>query len=240
MTYELFYWPTIQGRGEFVRLALEQAGVEYTDVARSEGPELGVSAMLELVERKDLAHPSFAPPFLRDGDLVVGQTANILLYLGSRHGLAPRSERGRLWTHQVQLTIMDLVTEVHDTHHPVSVDLYYEDQKPEAARRAKSLRESRMPKYLQWFERILERNGKTGQRIGRELTYADLSLFQVVEGLNYSFPTAASRALTDAPLVSTLSEAVTQQPRIAAYLESDWRIPFSEDDVFRYYPELDG
>jgi glutathione S-transferase len=240
MTYELFYWPTIQGRGEFVRLALEQAGVEYTDVARSEGPELGVSAMSELLEPKDLAHPSFAPPFLRDGELVIGQTANILLYLGSRHGLAPTSESGRLWTHQIQLTIMDLVTEVHDTHHPIGVDLYYEDQKPEAARRAKSFRESRMPKYLQWFERILERNGKTGHLVGRQISYADLSLFQVVEGLNYSFPRAGSRALTDAPLVSALHQAVSQQPGIAAYLQSDWRVPFSEDDVFRHYPELDG
>ena len=37
MVYELHYWPRIQGRGEFVRLALEQAGAEYVDVAR--GPK---------------------------------------------------------------------------------------------------------------------------------------------------------------------------------------------------------
>src|SRR5215207_4399045 len=162
MAYELFYWPTIQGRGEFVRLDLEQANVDYTDVARLEGRGLDVSAMMELLDGGDLVRPSFAPPFLRDGELVIGQTANILLYLGSRHGLAPKDEGGRFWTHQIQLTIMDLVSEAHDTHHPISVDLYYEDQKREAARRAKTFRKSCMSKYVQWLERILERNGKSG------------------------------------------------------------------------------
>src|SRR5829696_1214175 len=93
MTYELYYWPMIQGRGEFVRLALEEAGVEYVDVARSRGRGRGVSAMMSLLECDDIQHPSFAPPFLRDGEMMIGQTANILLYLGSRHGLAP--QRGR-------------------------------------------------------------------------------------------------------------------------------------------------
>jgi len=240
MTYELYYWPTIQGRGEFVRLALEEAGVEYVDVARSRGRGRGVSAMMSLLECDDIQHPSFAPPFLRDGEMIIGQTANILLYLGSRHGLAPRNEAGRLWTHQIQLTIMDLVTEAHDTHHPISVDLHYHDQKREAAQRAKSFRESRMPKYLAWFERVLAKNPNGDQHlVGSRLTYADLSLFQLVEGLRYSFPHAASPVLAEFPRVAALHEAVAQRPRTAAYLTSERRLPFSEDDVFRHYPELD-
>jgi glutathione S-transferase len=241
MAYELYYWPTIQGRGEFVRLALEEAGVEYVDVARSRGRGRGVSAMMSLLEREDVQHPSFAPPFMRDGDIMIGQTANILLYLGSRQGLAPRNEAGRLWTHQIQLTIMDLVTEAHDTHHPISVDLYYDDQKLEAAQRAKSFRESRVPKYLEWLERVLARNPKGKVHlVGSRLTYADLSLFQLVEGLRYAFPHAASRVLAEFPLVAALHDAVAQRPRIAAYLKSERRLLFSEDDVFRHYPELDG
>src|ERR1700674_2710503 len=145
MIYELYYWPEIQGRGEFVRLALEDAGAEYVDVARRRG---GTSAMLKLLDDEKVKTPSFAPPFLKAGKLLIGQTANILLYLGSRHGLAPANEAGRLWAHQLQLTIADLVVEAHDTHHPIASGLYYEDQRPEAKRRAADFLTSRGPKYL--------------------------------------------------------------------------------------------
>jgi len=236
MSYELYYWPTIQGRGEFVRLALEEAGADYVDVAR--GPE-GVPAMMRIM--KEAEHPPFAPPFLKDGDIVVGQTAAILLYLGARHGLAPMDPAGGLWTQQIQLTLSDLVAEAHDTHHPVSVNLYYEDQKEEALRRAEDCRNSRIPKFLGWFEGILARN-MAGDRhlVGASLTYADLSLFQVVEGLSYAFPKAMERALADVPRVAALQASVAERPRIKAYLRSSRRIPFNEDGLFRRYPELDG
>jgi glutathione S-transferase len=238
MAYELYYWPTIQGRGEFVRLALEEAGAPYVDVARRRGQ--GVSALLALLDGEDARAP-FAPPFLKHDELLIGQTAAILLYLGARHGLAPRDAAGRLWTHQLQLTIADLVNEAHETHHPVSVDLYYEDQKPEAARRAKHFRESRIPKFLAWFEQVLQRNAKGPRHlVGAKLTYADLSLFQVVEGLRYAFPIATKRATADCPAVLALHDAVAERPRIAAYLKSKRRIPFNEDGIFRRYPELDG
>lgn len=237
MPYEFHYWPAIQGRGEFVRLALEEAGADYVDVARRRG----VGAMLAAMQAKGASRPPFAPPFLKDGDVLIGQTANILLYLGRRHGLAPRDEAGRLWTHQLQLTIADLVDEAHDTHHPIGVDLYYEDQKPEAARRAELFRDSRLPKFLGWFEEVLARNPRGDRHlVGARVTYADLSLFQVVEGLRYAFPRAAARALADCPRVSALYAAVAERPRIAAYLRSARRIAFNEDDIFRRYPELDG
>ena len=199
MAYELFYWPGIQGRGEFVRLALEEAGADYIDVARKPDREGGgVSALMALPEQEDVIHPPFAPPFLKDGDVVIGQTAAILLYLGDRHGLAPRDEAQRLWTHQIQLTIADLVGEAHDTHHPLSGELYYEDQKPEALRRARHFREERIPKFLDWFEAILRRNPDGDKHlVGKAISYADLSLFQIVEGLLYAFPLRAKRTLTE-------------------------------------------
>jgi glutathione S-transferase len=241
MPYELYYWPTIQGRGEFVRLALEEAGAAYVDVARKQGKGRGVAAMMALMRDVGLARPPFAPPFLKDGDRIVAQTANVLLYLGRCHGLAPRDEAGRLWTHQLQLTIADLVDEAHETHHPVGVDLYYEDQKREAKRRAKGFRDSRIPKFLGWFERVLAANPKgPAHLVGARLTYADLSLFQVVEGLRYAFPRAAERALAGTPHLVALHDAVAARPRIAAYLASPRRIPFNEDGIFRRYPELDG
>ncbi len=235
MTYELYYWPTIQGRGEFVRLALEEAGADYIDVARESE---GVAVMLRMMDHAE--HPPFAPPFLKDGETIVGQTAAVLLYLGARHGLAPKNPAGGLWTHQIQLTITDLVAEAHDTHHPVAVSLYYEDQKEEALRRAAEFRENRIPKFLEWFETILARNPSgDAHLVGDALTYADLSLFQIVEGLTYAFPRAMKRILKDVPRVAALHGAVARRPRIKAYLASPRRIPFNEDGIFRRYPELD-
>jgi glutathione S-transferase len=243
MRYELYYWPTIQGRGEFVRLALEQAGADYVDVARGRG---GEERMLRLLDGRRVERPPFAPPFLKAGALVIGQTANILLHLGDRHGLAPRGEAGRLWAHQLQLTIADLVQEVHDTHHPIASSLYYEEQREEARRRAADFLKNRAPKYLGWFERVLERNpaGARARRgahlIGARLTYPDLSLFQVVEGLRYAFPKGMRRIERDAPRVVALHDRVAGSPRIAAYLKSKRRIPFNEEGIFRHYPELDA
>lgn len=239
MRYELFYWPDIQGRGEFVRLALEEGGADYVDVARrSERSGMGLPAMFALMESGAAAHLPFAPPFLRAGEELIGQTANILLYLGPRLGLAPEDEPGRLWVHQLQLTVADLVAEAHDTHHPISTGLYYEDQKPEAVRRAGEFTESRMPKFLDYFEAVLAHSG--GEWLaGERLSYADLSVFQLIEGLRYAFPRAMKRLEPGFPLLAGLHGRVAQRRRIKAYLKSKRRIPFNNDDVFRRYRELD-
>jgi glutathione S-transferase len=237
MSYELYYWDGIQGRGEFVRLALEEAGAEYVDVARQPG---GESAMMRLLSREEVEHPAFAPPFLKAGALIIGQTANILLYLGAQHGLAPTDEAGRLWAHQLQLTIADFVDEVHDTHHPIASSLYYEDQRQEARARASDFLKARAPKYLGYFERVLERNkAGPGHLVGPELTYPDLSLFQIVAGLRYAFPRAMARLEPNYPRVVALHDLVAARSRIAAYLASKRRIPFNQHGIFRHYPELD-
>jgi len=241
MPYELHYWPSIQGRGEFVRLALEAAGAPYIDVARgAETAGMGVPALQRCLQDSAEVHPPFAPPFLKDGKLLVGQTAAILHYLGPTLKLVARSEQARVWTQQIQLTIADMVTEAHDTHHPVGTGLYYEDQKPEALRRAQEFCSARLPKYLQWFEAILQRN-PAGPRhlVGGRLSYADLSLFQLVEGLQYAFPNAAGRAMRKATVVRQLHDRVAALPRVAAYLKSERRIAFNEQGIFRRYPELD-
>lgn len=235
MLYELFYWPTIQGRGEFVRLALEEAGVQYADVAREPG---GMARMLAAMDGPD--HPPFAPPFLKAEGMTIGQTANILLFLGQRHGLAPDDEAGRLWVHQLQLTIADLVAETHDTHHPIATSLYYEDQRPEAKRRAADFIETRIPKFFDYFEGILARPETKDYLTGGTLTYADLSLFQVVEGLRYAFPATMARIDAGYPLLAALRDRVAARPRVAAYLKSERRLPFNEEGIFRHYPELDG
>ncbi len=237
MRYELYYWPGIQGRGEFVRLALEEAGADYVDVARRAG---GLERMFRLLEGERVARPSFAPPFLRAGRLIIGQTANILLYLGARLRLAPASEAGRLWAHQLQLTIADLVDETHDTHHPIASSLYYEDQRPEAKRRAADFLKRRAPKYLGYFERVLELNpAGDGHLVGARLSYPDLSLFQILEGLRYAFPAALQRLGRKFPRVVALHDRVAERPRLKAYLASERRLAFNEQGIFRHYPELD-
>jgi glutathione S-transferase len=237
MRYELYYWPGIQGRGEFIRLALEEGGADYVDVARR--PRTGMAAMMRFMASRAVHRPPLAPPFLRAGKQVVGQTANILLFLGPRLGLAPRAEADRLWLHQLQLTIVDLLDEAHDTHHPIATSLYYEDQKPAAKRRAADFIRNRIPHYLGHFEDVLARNRPGRWMAGARLTYVDLSVFQIVEGLRYAFPRAMARRESRYPRVVALHDRVAARPRIAAYLASERRIAFNESGIFRRYPELD-
>jgi glutathione S-transferase len=240
MKYELYYWPTIQGRGEFVRLALEEAGTPYRDVARESRRGAGVEAMMRLLQGRGNERPPFAPPFLRAGALLLGQTANILEFLGSRHGLAPRTQGGRLRVNEFQLTIADFVAETHDTHHPVGASLYYEDQKKEARRKAADFLKNRAPKYLGYFEKNLALNARRGYYLlGAKLTYADLSLFQILAGLNYAFPHAMTKTARRYRRLHALHARIQERPRIAAYLASPRRIPFNEQGIFRHYPELD-
>ncbi len=237
MRYELYYWPGIQGRGEFIRLALEQAAADYVDVARQ--GKRGMAAMMKLLEGRGVAHPPYAPPFLKDGKLVISQTAEILFHLGPRLNLAPRDEAGRLWAHQLQLTIADLVVRIHDTHHPVSGWLYFEEQRPAAKRRTKDFWRYQVPKMLGYFERVLKQNGGK-YSVGHRVSYVDLSLFQIVEGLRYAFPKRMKRFEKKIPLLVALHERVMQRPRIKAYLASKRRIPFSQRGIYRYFKELDA
>ena len=238
MRYELYYWPSIQGRGEFVRLALEGSGADYLDVART---SRGMSSMIRFIESRTIEYPPFAPPFLKAGKLVIGQTANILLYLGPRLDLVPKNEPSRLWAHQLQLTIADWVAEAHDTHHPIAGSLYYEDQKDEAKRRAGDFISDRIPKFLGYFERILKRNPSgSDYLLGKKTSYIDLSLFQMIAGLRYAFPRAMARLGPKHGRSMALHDRIAARPRIAAYLASPRRIAFNQEGIFRHYPELDG
>jgi len=235
MRYQLFYWPEIQGRGEFVRLALEDAEASYEDVARKAG---GMDRMMAIMSGGRDKHPPFAPPFLKAGKLVIAQVANILFYLGPRVELAPRDEAGRLWLHQLQLTVTDFVKEIHDTHHPVGSDLYYEDQKPEAKRYAETFIDERVPKYLGYFEMVLRKGG--GPYVGgRKATYIDLSIFQLIEGLRYAFPRAMTGIERKVSALVSVRDKVAERPGIKGYLASPRRIAFNEMGIFRHYPELD-
>ncbi len=241
MRYELFYWPSIQGRGEFVRLALEARGAVYVDVARESGHGLGIEAMLRLMESPDLERPPFAPPFLRAGKQIIAQTANILFFLGPHLGLVPRAEATRLWVHQLQLTVEDFIVDVHDTHHPIAMSLYYEDQKPESRRRAEFFTGERAPELLGYFESVLQRNpGRRGYLVGRSPSYVDLSMFQIVDGLRHAFPKMMARLEPGIPGLVALHDRVAGLPGVAAYLASERRLPFNEDGIFRHYPELDA
>jgi glutathione S-transferase len=240
--YQLYYWPGIQGRGEFVRLVLEDAGAGYVDVARMpESSGGGAGAIIALLRRRDIAIPPFAPPILQHGDLYIGQTATICRYLGLRHGLTPANEADRWRAEALQLTIADLVDETHDVHHPIAGSLYYEEQADEALRRSRAFRSERLPKYLGYFERVIAQNDASGApwAVGTRCTHVDLALFQVVAGLTYAFPNALGAVDAKYRRLFELHERVAQRPNIAAYLRSTRRLPFSEEGVFRHYPALD-
>ncbi len=231
--YELFYWPEIQGRGEFIRLVLEDAGADYVDVGRQEGGDAKLEEVLGGAFDQILP---FALPVLRAGQVVISQTAAITSYLGAQLGLAPANEPQRMAALSYALTIADLVTEVHDTHHPTAVDETYEHQKAAAAQRAKAFRTGRLPKFTGWLERVLERNGDV--LVGDRVTYVDLAAFQVFEGLTYAFPRAMAKQ--PLPRLRALRDRIAQRPRITEYLTSDRRLPFNEMGIFRHYPALDG
>ncbi len=236
----LYYWPGIQGRGEFVRLLLEDAGAAYVDVARER--KNGLMAMMRFLEGEESGALPFAPPFVKVGKVIVSQTANVLAYLAPRWGLVPDDEALRAEANQIQLTIADFVGEVHDTHHPIAGSLYYEDQKSAAKRRAQHFVQERMPKYLGWLEKVLARNRKSAGQwlVGSNCTYVDLSAFQIVEGLRYAFPNAMARLEPKFPRVIALRDRVAARPRIARYLTSKRRQPFNQMGIFRHYPELDA
>lgn len=238
MQYELYYQPAIQGRGEFVRLTLEEGGAEYVDVARH--PDFGRPGIVKFMADPALKRPPFAPPFLKAGDLVISQTAAILQYLAPRLGLVPDDEAARLWAHQLQLTIADWLYEVGQTHHPVANVLYYEEQKEEAKKRAAHFIANRIPKFSEYFERILNVNSaEDGFLLGKELSYPDLSLFQMIEGLRYAFPRTMKKLEPQYPKVIRVHDQVKARPRIAAYLASPRRLPFNDQGIFRHYLELE-
>ena len=235
MRYELYYWPSIQGRGEFVRLALEDAGADYVEIARQ---PRGMTAMSGFMESRSVKRPPFAPPFLKAGKLVIAQTANILFFLGPQLRLAPKPDMSRIWAHQLQLTIADWVGEVHDSHHPIAGSLYYEEQKREAKHRAKNFTAERLPKFLHYFEQVLSRNGSR-VLVGNAVSYVDLSLFQMIEGLRYAFPRTMTKQERKHRRVIALHDRVAARPRLSAYLTSERRLPFNQEGIFRHYPELD-
>ena len=239
MAYELYYWDGIQGRGEFVRLALEEAGADYVDVTRDQ--RRGTGAMFEIMESESEPHLPFAPPFLKDGGLIIPHVANILFYLGPKLGLAPEDDGLRHVVNGLQLTITDFVAEAHDTHHPIDLSLYYEDQKAEAKARSAAFIRDRIPKFLDYFERVLQQNPKgSNHMVGDALTYVDLSIFQVIEGLTYAFPKSMAKCRAKYPGLLALHDAVAQRPNIARYLASPRRLAFNEQGIFRHYPELDS
>ncbi len=238
MAYQLYYWPGLQGRGEFVRLTLEEAQAPYDDVARR--GKAGLTAMMRLLQSAGAADQPFAPPFLKAGTTIIPHVANILMFLGAELGLAPKPERARHVLNGFQLTITDMVTEIHDSHHPIAAGQYYEDQKQEAKARSRYFLDDRMPKFLGYFERVLQTNPKGPKHIfGARLSYVDLSLFQIVEGLRYAFPRATADFERRYPALVALRNLVAARPNIAAYLQSDRRVPFNEMGIFRHYPELD-
>jgi glutathione S-transferase len=238
MRYELFYQPSIQGRGEFVRLTLEDGGADYVDVARD--PNFGRPGIMQFLEDPSLEHPPFAPPFLKAGRLLISQTANILQFLAPRFDLVPKNEASRIWANQLQLTIADWLYETGQTHHPIANSLYYEEQTEEAKKRGAHFIANRIPKFLGYFERILKLNGKGGDFVfGKKAAYIDLSLFQMVEGLRYAFPKTMARLEPEHPRMVGLHDRVMARPRIAAYLSSPRRLAFNEQGIFRHYPELE-
>jgi len=238
-TYRLYYWPNLPGRGEFIRLVLEQAGAKYVDIARQpEAEGGGMPPLMALRYGQGEGQPAYAPPVLRAGDFWLAQTPAICDYLAAIHRLVPTEPQGRARALQVFLTIFDVLGEVHDTHHPISKARFYEDQKQAAKQNATSFLQDRLPNHMAYFDRVLSQAGGA-YLLGHTLTYVDLAMYQLLLGLKHAFPKGASQVLTQTPGLSALFDKVAAQPRVAAFKASDRSVAFSNDGIFRNYPELD-
>ena len=233
MSYQLWYWPSIPGRGEFVRLFMEAGELEYTDMAR----EQSADALVEDMHAREGIQP-FAPPYLVDEDVTIGQTALILLYLSDKEGLGSGDLATDLKLMQLQMDIADLVEEVHSTHHPVASSQYYADQMDAAYDKAEDFRANRIPKYLIHFDNALAASGGPFV-LGEQWSHVDTSLFQVMEGLDYAFPRYMAEMQGSWPHLEALQAAVPEIEGVAAYLASENRMEFNEDGIFRHYEELD-
>lgn len=237
--YQLVYWPTLPGRGEYIRLLFEVTSTPYVELARRPSESGGgVATILHYMKGDAPGLPPLAPPILVHGEVVLAQVANICLYLAPRLGLVPDGERARVEANQLQLTIADLVAEAHDTHHPVAKAKYYEDQMPEARMYAQGFVTHRLGKFLGYFERVLSFRG-TGHLVGDALSYVDVSLAHTVDGLTFAFPRAMAQLADGLPQVHALRAKVNALPALVAYRASDRCLPFNSDGIFRRYPELD-
>lgn len=232
-TYALYYWPVLPGRGEIIRMLLEDAGAAYRDVGREEGFGVIVSA-----RKGELggARP-FAPPILQHGELVLSQSSVIARYIAERHGLAPSDHRGRFLAEQHFLGWSDVMVEVHDTHHPIALGLHYEDQRDAAKERTRHFLADRLGTWLQHFEHIVTQGG--GVHVGETITYPDFMARFVLRGIEYAFPRAFSEHRERIPSLLALRDRVEARPQLAAYLASDRAMAFNEHGIFRHYPELE-
>mmetsp|Transcript_27077 Transcript_27077/g.38141 ORF Transcript_27077/g.38141 Transcript_27077/m.38141 type:complete len:250 (-) Transcript_27077:76-825(-) len=237
--WDLYYWPGLPGRGEFVRLVFEYAGVPYRDVCRlPEDQGGGAKALFPFLGESSHDFPVFAPPFIKREDVVMSQTSNICIFLAKKYGVAPTDDVELFHCNQLAATIMDCAAEAHDTHHPTDVTIYYEEQKEAAKKKAEQFRNNRIPKFFNFFERVLKKNGGKSL-VGSNLSYVDLMLFHLVTGVEYAFPKAFARHTANTPLLIALQKRVAEEPNIASYLKSSRRQNFNETDLFRRYPELD-
>ncbi|SMY24333.1 unnamed protein product [Zymoseptoria tritici ST99CH_1A5] len=248
--YEILYHPGIPGRGEFIRLAFEVTGTPYTDIANSQKDGYATVQKTCMNTTSTASEgsnpPMFAPPALRipgagkNGEaLVIAQTSNILLYLSEKLSLLPEGdENGKYFVNQLVLTALDLNNEIHDTHHPIGPSLYYEDQKDASLLKAKDVRENRIPKFLSYFERVLKGNGDGKYLVGERVTTADVTVWQVLDGLQFAFPKEMAVRRKEFEALFKWYEGFKEEKGLKAYLGSERRLPYSQG-VFRYYPELD-
>ncbi|KAK4058824.1 hypothetical protein OIO90_000270 [Microbotryomycetes sp. JL221] len=250
--FEVVYHAGIPGRAEFVRLMFEATGVTYRDAPQEDGQDCIIPYVTGNFADHDKNPLPFAVPVLRHNDVVISQVPNIVLYLSSRlppidldgestntaQTPAPLHDLSTFhWLEQL-MTILDMNNEVHETHHPIDIRLYYEDQKAEAQKRAQAFREARIPKFLGNFENNIKKH--TSGFLNEKVSPADLALFHMVEGILFAFPERINQVKSEFPHVFKLRDTIKSSRRIQAYINSGRRIPFNNYGIFRHYTELDG
>lgn len=236
MSYQLWYWPDIPGRGEFIRLPMEAAGIAYSEPARTAADGLAaVAAYLETLDQQ----PAFAVPLLDTGSEQIAQTPNILAFLGEEHGIGPAGAAQRRYLNQLQIDMADFAEEMHSTHHPVSAYLYYEDQKAEAARVAEAFRTDRVGKYLAHFERAA-RTSDGDWLVGDEWSCGDTSMAQLLDGLCYAFPRRMAILAPEFRKLQTIRRKISALAGIVSYRQSSRWQAFNQEGLLRHYPEHDA
>ena len=204
MAYRLFYWEK-RGRGEQIRLLLNELGQEYEDVYVPMNEEF-----MKLKRQGPGTLYFGSVPMLEDGDFKLAQGPVIMNYLGRKHGLMPADLQPAAKTEAMVVGAEDM---------RMAYFRLLGDGREE--KQAKFVGGAWNDRWLSAWSGLIELNGDTGYLVGSTLTQADLAVWDALDAIITWIDGATFASFAR---VQKFYESIKARPAIASYLASDRRI----------------